>query len=323
MTYDLRPLSLAELLDRAFGIYRRHFPLFVGIMALPSLVMLVLSVGMQLADAPRPPMSGAEPDPAELIGAAIWGISAFTAMMILYWVTYAVALGGSTYAVSKLYREQAPTIAESYGSLRGRVGRLAWLLFIVFVRLFGVMLLFGIAAAFLATFFGMLTPVLAVVVAVAALAVAMLLFCWMVLRYSVVVPPAVLEDNTARESVRRSIDLTRGHLLRVLVVVVFSLVVNYAALMLLQGPFFVAAVVAGPETAAGFWLNMAGVVMGSIAAALTSPLGVVLMAVLYYDLRIRKEGLDLEMMISDLRGDGAFPPAPPDSAGNRGLFFPG
>jgi hypothetical protein len=29
-TLDLRPLSLGELLDRTFFLYRRHFLLFVG-----------------------------------------------------------------------------------------------------------------------------------------------------------------------------------------------------------------------------------------------------------------------------------------------------
>ena len=30
-TLDLRPLSIGELLDRTFSLYRRHFILFVGI----------------------------------------------------------------------------------------------------------------------------------------------------------------------------------------------------------------------------------------------------------------------------------------------------
>jgi hypothetical protein len=65
----------------------------------------------------------------------------------------------------------------------------------------------------------------------------------------------------------------------------------------------VAAMLAGPETSTAFWLNMAGVIAGSIAGAFTGPLAIIAMAVLYYDLRIRKEGLDLELMIADLRAD--------------------
>jgi hypothetical protein len=37
-----------------------------------------------------------------------------------------------------------------------------------------------------------------------------------------------------------------------------------------------------------------------VASAFTGPLVIIALAVLYYDLRIRKEGLDLQVMISDL-----------------------
>ncbi|MGH9811917.1 MAG: hypothetical protein ACRD4T_02160, partial [Candidatus Acidiferrales bacterium] len=37
---DLRPLSLGELLDRTFSLYRNHFWLFVGITAIPYLLLL-------------------------------------------------------------------------------------------------------------------------------------------------------------------------------------------------------------------------------------------------------------------------------------------
>ena len=41
---DLRPLSLGELLDRTFRLYRNHFALFVGIMAIPAAFWLPLNV---------------------------------------------------------------------------------------------------------------------------------------------------------------------------------------------------------------------------------------------------------------------------------------
>ena len=40
MSGDLRPLSLGELLDRCFFLYRKNFLLFAGIVALPHLVLL-------------------------------------------------------------------------------------------------------------------------------------------------------------------------------------------------------------------------------------------------------------------------------------------
>src|SRR5688572_22029898 len=106
MPYDLRPLTLAELLDRAFGLYRRHFWLFVGIMAFPSLAMLVLSVGQQYfvaaQDVPadqRPTLTAAVVVPLVLV---------LVLAFLVYWISYVVALGATTFAVSGIYADRTP-----------------------------------------------------------------------------------------------------------------------------------------------------------------------------------------------------------------------
>lgn len=43
-TLDLRPLSIGELLDRTFSLYRRNFALFIGIAAIPQLLVLALQL---------------------------------------------------------------------------------------------------------------------------------------------------------------------------------------------------------------------------------------------------------------------------------------
>ena len=43
-TLDLRPLSIGELLDRTFSLYRRNFLLFIGISAIPQLLVLALQL---------------------------------------------------------------------------------------------------------------------------------------------------------------------------------------------------------------------------------------------------------------------------------------
>ena len=39
---DLRPLTIGEILDRTFNLYRRHFVLFLGIMVPVSYTHLTL-----------------------------------------------------------------------------------------------------------------------------------------------------------------------------------------------------------------------------------------------------------------------------------------
>jgi hypothetical protein len=42
---DLRPLTIGEILDRMFTLYRRHFVLFTGIATLPQIVSLAFNLG--------------------------------------------------------------------------------------------------------------------------------------------------------------------------------------------------------------------------------------------------------------------------------------
>ena len=44
MATALRPLDTGELLDRTFSLYRTHFSLFVGIVALPNLASLAVQL---------------------------------------------------------------------------------------------------------------------------------------------------------------------------------------------------------------------------------------------------------------------------------------
>lgn len=314
MSLDLRPLTLGELLDRSFSLYRRHFWLFVGIMALPSL--LALSFGVVVAVfSPEPvnpeSMAAGEADPTALVGAMVWFVIAVAGMLGVYFITYAVALGATTVAVSELYMGRPITIRGSYLPLRGKVGRLALLLILVSIRLFGIFFLMMLAAGIGGGVAALGSPLLGGLMMVAGLFGAGALWVWMMLRYAVSVPAAVLEDETASDAIARSIELTRGSLLRVFAMLAFTMVITYAVLAIFQGPFVAAGVMAGPESGTAFWLNLAGTVAGSVGGAFTGPLMIVAFAVLYYDLRIRKEGLDLQLMLANLKTPAAAPSSSP------------
>jgi hypothetical protein len=314
MSLDLRPLTLGELLDRSFGLYRRHFWLFVGIMALPSLLALAFGVVVAVFS-PQPQgqaaMAAGQVDPSEMIGAVIWFGAASMGMLAVYFVAYAVALGATTVAVSELYMGRPVTIKGSYLPLRGKVGRLALLMVLVSIRLFGIAFLGVVVIGGSAALGAVGSPVLAALIVLAGMFGTALLWMWMVLRYAVVIPAAVLEDETASDAIGRSIELTRGSLLRVFALLLFTMIVTYAVLAVFQGPFVFAAIAAGPEGANAFWLNLMGTIAGSIGGAFTAPLLIVAFAVLYYDLRVRQEGLDLQVMLANLNAaSGATAPAP-------------
>src|ERR1700716_4013495 len=102
MTTSLRPMSLGELLDRSFFLYRKRFALFVGIIALPHLVLLAF----------------------QLIGVAIGRgmTTTFTAMglvwllatMVLYLGASAASQGATVVAVSKVHLGTGTSISEAF-----------------------------------------------------------------------------------------------------------------------------------------------------------------------------------------------------------------
>lgn len=304
---DLRPLSLGELLDRAFTLYRRHLWLFVGVMAVPS--VFALAVGLLSAwfqQTTRAISSNAGGAPAAETIAMFLGLAgAMMVALLAYFVVYTVALGAISLAVSELYVGRTATIVDVFRRMRGRVGRLLMLMLLVMVRVgavafAGIVLVIASAATALAG-----SPFLTLIVVFLGLLASGCLCSFMLLRYGVAVPALVLEGLTARNAIRRSIELTEGSRLRVLLLFVCVTVISYAGMALFQGPFLMAALFAGTDTTQGFWLNLAGVVSGTIGSTFTGPIMIVGLALLYYDTRIRHEALDLDLMIDALDGQGS------------------
>src|ERR1700758_4224324 len=101
---DLRPLSLGEILDRTFTLYRRNFLLFLGITAIPHLLILALNLFQAFtAQVPRAP-SRSVPLPEQFQSTASSGLLAIGVVgglvaLIVYIVAYLFAQGGTVFAV--------------------------------------------------------------------------------------------------------------------------------------------------------------------------------------------------------------------------------
>jgi hypothetical protein len=275
MTTELRPLSFGELLDRAFSLYRSHLLVFVGIMAAPQVLLLIVSFcwGLVVLGAIKRATS---PGDISLLMVAL-GITA--AVMAF---AYAAAYGGTTFAVSELYLGRKATIRTAYEKVRGRMGALLKLELGVFVRMLG----------WLVTI--ILSPI------------AILLLFW----YALSVPALLLENIPAGQALKRSRFLTRGQLDRIFAIEVLMGIVTVVLTMVIEAPFLVAAGLVHGQPP--YWLSLLTDLAGSLVQAFTAPLMMIALVLLYYDVRVRKEGYDLELMMSAL--DEAGPGPVPDSA---------
>ncbi len=318
---ELRPLSLGELLDRTFTLYRNHFWLFVGIMALPQFVIVILSLLLQRFMSPFlavPASSGSPPAPAEM--ARILGGFFFGALVggVVYYIVYAMALGATTFAVSDVYLGRPATVQSAYRNVRGRFWSLLGLIFLILLVLFFAYLVFVAGGMIVGILLGIVLGPLAVVGVFLGFLAGMVCAVMLGMSFGVAIPALLLEKLTIFQALTRSMKLTKGNLGRIFLTFLLMGVITYAIIAVFQGPFL-AAMFMTKGGQISLWLQSLSVISGGAGGVLSGPLLMIGLSLLYYDARVRKEAFDLQVMMAAL--GPAAPPAgatPPPEAGTSG-----
>jgi hypothetical protein len=311
-TVNLVPLGLGELLDQTFSTFRKHFWLFAGIMVLPEAIIVGLNIVLQVyLSGFAPPHAGQSPQAAAQSAAAAMRLSMVSiAAMIPHYIVYAMALGATTYALSEVYLGRTTTIRESYRVVLNKLWRILKVIFSILLRTFGIFILagvlFGIMIAAVAPILKSMPWVAAIVgfCAILGLIIVGILAIIFLVRYSVAVPALVLERLSARQALKRSVALTKGYLWRLLLVAVLMTLISITVVSLCQMPFTVASIVLMAKGGhPSLWLTIPSLLVGGVGGAATAPLLMICFAIAYYDLRVRKEGFDLQLMMANLEGD--------------------
>jgi hypothetical protein len=311
-TVTLAPLGLGELLDKTFSTFRKHFWLLAGVMVLPEGLLVGLNVLVQvyMSGIMPPPSPHSPPSPqvaAQSTAFAMRAGSLFLGILIPYFIVYAMALGASTYALSEVYLGRVTTIRESYRIVANKFWRLLHVIFSILFRSFGLFFLGGILLVFMiaavAPLFRTLPWIAALVglIALLGMLISGILVIIFLMRYSVAVPALVLEGLKAGQALKRSVSLTKGYLWRLLLVAVLMTLIRMTLVSLCQAPFSVAAFLLMYKGGRpSLWLTIPSLLVGGVAGAATAPLLMVSFAIAYYDLRVRKEGFDLQLMMANL-----------------------
>ena len=258
----LRPLEIGDLLDETFRMYRRHFLLFAGIsviLAIPSAGLLGLFFGwfsIVLQQNPSQPDFGS--------GAAFLGIlaAAFVVNLLILPFSHAAV----TYAAceSALGRPVTPG-----GVFRGVLRR--------YFPLLGYWLLFNVYTAYLA-----------VLLCIAPF----VLWSWAFVLWIAATPAMFIENIGLGAAMGRSRQLVRGRWWRTFLILFLTFVV-YEVVALALGGFiqlaqYLLAIVVSPFIATA--ITGASSVLVS---ALVAPIVQIIMVLIYFDLRVRQEALDL------------------------------
>ncbi|KGM09494.1 DUF7544 domain-containing protein [Cellulomonas carbonis] len=293
----LRPLGLAEIFDGAFRSVRANPGVMFGFAALVVLTASVLSGLTQYLVIPSISRSlagtGAFLDPSGDIGLTDSLASSLATVGAVPWylVSTAILTGLLTAAVSRAVIGQKVTVGE----LWSRYGRRVWVLLgFTVVSQVAILLVVGIvvgAVVLLATSdavgaaiaVGLLGGLVGVVVAV-----------WLSIRLLLVPPALVLEGAGVVDTVKRAWRLTRGSFWRLLGIYLLATVVVGLVTQIVAVPAAVISLLVFPDPTSAGYIFVTTIGTG-IAQTITTVFIASVVALLYIDLRIRREGLDVEL----------------------------
>jgi hypothetical protein len=276
---DLRPLSLGELLDRTFFLYRRHVLLFAGIAAIPYFVALLAVVAAVVAFGIAIPFALPKPGHPMLTPAEVSTMAGgFAIGGVLIYCAFALSAGASAVAVAELYQGRKPSIWEA---LRRALSRIFSLLGVMILSIFITM----------AGFIFLIFPGI-----------------YLACRLSAGIAAAIIENVGPGRAISRSFHLTKSFAGRAFLIILLNAAVVYAAMFLVQLPLLVLVQVNHDRPALAMTFAVLAQVGNFISTVLVMPVLLVGFAVYYFDLRVRKEAFDLQVMMQSL-GTDSFPPA--------------
>jgi hypothetical protein len=265
---ELRPMSLGEVLDRTFTLYREHFLLFVGIAALPNLLMLLFRFAVLLVT--RTGSSSQMPNlssPGAIGSAVVGGLVAIIILLLMVGITQAATV----IAVSDLFLGREASIGNSYQQAKGSI-----------LTVIAIMIMTG-----LATGVGMIFLLIPGI--------------YIACRLGLSVPASVVERDSPVSAMERSMELTKGYAGQVFLLFLLVLFLTYAVAGLLQFPvMFLAFKAAMARQQVSFGVSAYSYVADFLSQVIVGPIGTISAALMYYNLRVRKEGFDIQHMMSSL-----------------------
>jgi len=260
----LRPLEIGDVLDETFRMYRRHFLLFAGIsvvLAIPSAAIFGIALGWfstSLASV------SAQPDFSSF--GTVLGALAAGALLSLFILPF--TNGAIVYAACESAAGRRVTPAGIVTAIARR-----------YFGLLGYWLLFAISLG----------------LAIALCVVPVVLWTWLFVGWSVVTPAMFVEDIGLGGAMSRSWALVQGRWWRTFVILLLMYIVWYVASIALSGFIqlaqFLLTLVMSP-----FIASAIAAASGQLVGALINPVMQIAIVLIYFDLRVRREALDLFQM---------------------------
>ena len=307
----LQPMTLGTILGASFRVMRRNpRPTFGVSLALNGIVAIIalLVVGLVSAFAG----SASEVDPTDVSASfsnALAGpdsIGTYVQAALLFFAT-AILQGIISMEVARGTLGEKLPFRTLWALTKGRIWALiGWSLLssIVVAVVLTVVIVLVVLAAFAIGGNGGIA--FGVGVGILVLLGSVVIAFWLSTRFALVASGIVVERLSIVNAVRRSWSLTQGYFWRTLGILLLVAVMINIATSIITVPvgliIGVSTVVGNPSgdlsatSSVGVWTTVASIVISALVGSVTAIITAAVSSLLYLDLRIRKEGLDLELI---------------------------
>jgi hypothetical protein len=305
---ELRPLGFGEIFDRAVTLYIKNFVPFAGIVLVLVVPLAVFQYVIDRGTQPQfdvmlrifqhPEIAKSEQVPSMFNSPAM--VATFAAVILLTYTVWPFVLNAVGVGVARLYRGRPVEFRACYAAALSRWKQILGLIgveFLIVVGWYIITVVVALIIVFAAIFMGSAVPGLAFALGVVAFLIVFLLMLPLLAPLVVALTFSMYSAVIEQENVSESLVLG------------FSRVFNRAEFWRALG-FSVSAgaIVLGASTAfsalgliaAFLHLPALRAVIESLPQAIISPFGIVLLAVYYFDVRIRREAYDLEASLERL-----------------------
>ncbi|MGE5532116.1 MAG: hypothetical protein ACM3VW_08385 [Bacteroidota bacterium] len=260
----LRPLNIADILDLSIRLYRQNFAAFLGIIAIVYVPVGIMQILFAFTMGNLTTAGSQGPDQVPWAQLGTMGM-AVGGLLLVNFLAIPLGQGALTIAVSRRYLNEPVTVADAYRFIGPRWGVLIGTVLLAAMVVMGGTVLCIVPGIYVAILLVLVTPII------------------------------VIEGLSPIDSMKRSAALVKDDWWRC-----FG---TYAILTLMVS--FITQAVAWPVAMASMAFLMeknmalAQAINQGVSVAvqmLVQPVLITGLVLLYYDLRVRKEGFDLELL---------------------------
>jgi hypothetical protein len=288
----LRPLALGEILDGAVQTIRQNPKVMLGLSAIVNLALTVVVVLLQIGNLSEAfgglnsfnsSSEQASADAGQLVASAI--------ALLLQFVGTTLLTGLLVVAVSDAVLGRRPGIGEVWRRARGRIWALLGVTLMVVLAVFGVGVACLLPGILVAVAGGGVGAVLLIVLGFFA---ALVLCSWIAIRFLFAPPTVLLERSGVFASMGRSWRLVGGSWWRCFGIWLLAQLLGSILSGVLQVPLLILASVVDSSGSKAIVIGLT-ILASVLARTLVAPFSAAILALLYIDLRMRREGLDVRL----------------------------